>query len=162
MDVLGTEGRRADQVLALLATLANVTDGGEPTGVDELTHACQAATRAERDGADAEVVLAMLLHDLGKVVGDDNHSEVSAAVLAPHVRPEVAEAVRHHPVFTQVHWGNVPEGAPDPREAYRDQPWFDLCARMTDEWDLTSFDPDYDTLPLEHFEPLVKRLVTGA
>jgi hypothetical protein len=56
----------------------------------------------------------------------------------------------------------VPEGAPDPREAYRDRPWFDLCARMTDEWDLTSFDPDYDTLPLEHFEPLVKRLVTGA
>ena len=29
---------------------------------------------------------------------------------------------------------------------------------FTDEWDQTSFDPAYDTLPWEHFEPMIDRL----
>ena len=38
----------------------------------------------------------------------------------------------------------------------------DLAAQFADEWDQTAFDPDYDTLPLEHFEPLVReRFATG-
>ena len=41
-------------------------------------------------------------------------------------------------------------------------PWFDLAAQFADEWDQTAFDPDYDTLPLEHFEPLVReRFASG-
>ena len=30
--------------------------------------------------------------------------------------------------------------------------------RFADEWDQKAFDPDYDTLPLEHFEPLVRKV----
>ncbi len=47
---------------------------------------------------------------------------------------------------------------PNMRDNYVGEPWYELCARFADEWDQTSFDPDYDTLPLEHFEPLVKRM----
>ena len=32
-----------------------------------------------------------------------------------------------------------------------------LAERFADEWDQKAFDPAYDTLPLEHFEPLVRR-----
>jgi hypothetical protein len=31
-----------------------------------------------------------------------------------------------------------------------------LAEQFADEWDQTAFDPDYPTLPLEHFEPLVR------
>ena len=30
--------------------------------------------------------------------------------------------------------------------------WFALAEKFADEWDQIAFDPNYDTLPLEHFE----------
>ena len=35
---------------------------------------------------------------------------------------------------------------------------FELAARFADEWDQIAFDPNYDTLPLEHFEPKVREI----
>jgi hypothetical protein len=33
-----------------------------------------------------------------------------------------------------------------------------LAQRFADEWDQRAFDPNYDTLPLEHFEEKVRRV----
>ena len=41
---------------------------------------------------------------------------------------------------------------------FRDHPCFDSCAEFCERWDQSSFDPDYDTLPLEHFEPMVREV----
>ncbi|HEX8803028.1 MAG TPA: HD domain-containing protein [Acidimicrobiales bacterium] len=158
MERLGREGRRAERVLALLTSLDDVCDGGD---ISELAHALQVATRAERAGADDDLVLGALLHDIGKVVGDVGHAGVSAAVLAPHVRPEVVEVVRHHPSFTARHWEAIPPGDPDPRDAFAGEPWYHLAATFADEWDMRSFDPTYDSHPLDHFAPLVRRRITG-
>jgi predicted HD phosphohydrolase len=152
------EERRAEQVIAQLRSLDSVCDGGE---ISELNHAIQVASRAERAGADDEVVLAALLHDIGKVFGDVGHAEISADVLAPHIRPEVVEVVRNHCAFTARHWNEIPEGASDPRNVFTDQAWFELARQFVDEWDMQSFDPNYESLPLAHFEPLVQRFVTG-
>jgi predicted HD phosphohydrolase len=158
MDRLGRDGRRAEQVLALLRSLAEVCDGGD---ISELAHALQVASRAERAGADDDVVLAALLHDIGKVFGDAGHAAVSAEVLAPHVRPDVVAIVRHHGAFTASHWNEIGEGDVDPRDAFQGEPWFDLACRFVDEWDMRSFDPAYPSFPLEHFAPLVRARVIG-
>src|SRR5688572_29068685 len=158
MDRLGREGRRAEQVLVLLSSLDSVCDGGD---ISELAHALQVASRAERAGADDDVVLAALLHDIGKVFGDAGHAAVSAEVLAPHVRREVVEVVRHHGAFTASHWNELGADDEDPRDAFRREPWFDLARRFVDEWDMQSFDPAYPSFPLEHFAPLVRSRVTG-
>jgi predicted HD phosphohydrolase len=158
VDRLGREGRRAEQVLALLATLGTVADGGE---ISEHEHALQVATRAEQAGADEEVVLASLLHDIGKVFGDAGHAAVSAAVLAPHLRADVVDVVRHHRAFTTRHWEHLGDGDADPRDEFKDEAWFDLACRFVDDWDMRSFDPHFDAEPLSHFAPLVRRLVTG-
>ena len=42
------------------------------------------------------------------------------------------------------------------RDKYRDEPWYGLAEQFADEWDQTSFDPDYPTEPLSHFEPMVR------
>jgi predicted HD phosphohydrolase len=47
---------------------------------------------------------------------------------------------------------------PDARDEYRGESWFGLAERFADEWDQTSFDPDYPTQPLEHFEPAVREV----
>lgn len=147
-------------MIALLVSLGDVSDGG---GVDlsELDHALQTASRAERAHAADDVILAALLHDLGKVVGDRGHGRIAAEMLAPHVRPEIAEVVRYHGAFTARHWFQVAE-ADDPRTQFAHEPWFDLACTFVDDWGMQSFDSSYDSLPLEHFEPLVRRLVVDA
>lgn len=156
--VIGQETARnqprvAEKALELLRGLADITDG---FATDQLTHCLQTATRAERDGADPEIVFAALLHDVGKAVSVPNHPEIAAAIIKPYVRDEVYWMIKAHQDFQGRHYYAHFGGDPDAREQYRGQPWFDLAARFADEWDQTAFDPDYDTLPLEHFEPLVR------
>jgi predicted HD phosphohydrolase len=159
MDRIGREGRRAERVLTLLASLSDVCDGGE---ISELEHALQTATRAELTGADDEVVLAALCYDIGKVFGDVGHGEISANLPKPHVRSELVFVVQHHGAFTARHWDLSLKAESDPRIQYRDQPWYALAEVFVDEWDMESFDPLYPRAELEHFAPLVRRLVTGA
>jgi len=147
------QGRTADRMLAMLRSLAEVTDG---FAVDQLTHALQTATRAERAGADDDVVFASLLHDIGKAVSVPNHPEIAAAIVKPYVRADVYHMVRTHQDFQGRHYYAHFGADPDAREQYRGEPWFDLTERFADEWDQVAFDPAYDTLPLEHFEPLVR------
>ena len=144
-----------ERVLALLRSLGEITDG---FATDQLTHCLQTATRAERAGADPEVVVASLCHDIGKAISVPNHPGIAAEILKPYVRPEVYDCIRVHQDFQGRHYYQHFGGDPDAREQYRGQPWFDLAARFADEWDQVSFDPDYDTEPLEHFEPLVNEV----
>ncbi len=147
------QGRVADRVLGMLASLDTVVDG---FAVDQLTHCLQTATRAERAGADDEVVVASLCHDVGKAVSVFNHPRIAAEILRPYVRPEVAEVIAVHQDFQGRHYYEHFDMDPNLRENHRDEPYFELAERFADEWDQTSFDPDYPTEPLDHFEPLVR------
>jgi predicted HD phosphohydrolase len=147
------QDRVAESVLTMLRSLAAITDG---FAVDQLTHSLQTATRAERAGADEEVVFASLLHDIGKAVSVPNHPEIAAAIIKPYVRPDVYNMIRAHQDFQGRHYYHHFGGDPDARAKYEGEPWFDLAARFADDWDQVAFDPEYDTLPLEHFEPLVR------
>lgn len=159
MDRIGRKGRRAERVLTCLASLSDVCDGGE---ISELEHALQTATRAELAGADDELIVAALCHDIGKIFGDVGHGEMSAQLLKPHIRAELVLVVQHHGAFTARHWDPSLEGESDPRIQHRDEPWYPLAEVFVDEWDMESFDPLYPREELEHFVPLVRRLVTGA
>ncbi len=156
MDRVGRKGRRAEQTLAMLQSLVSVCDAGE---ISELEHALQVATRAERAGADEEVVLGALLHDIGKVFGDAGHGDIAAALLEPHVSHQVVAVVRHHAAFTARHWTPIPLGESDPREGFANESWFSLACQFADEWDLQSFDPNYDSYQLEHFAPLIEKWI---
>ena len=41
--------------------------------IDRFQHSLQTATRAQRDGADDETVVAALLHDIGDTISPENH-----------------------------------------------------------------------------------------
>jgi predicted HD phosphohydrolase len=153
------QGRVAERVLGLLRSLADVTDG---FAVDQLTHCLQTATRAERAGADDELVVASLCHDIGKAVSVPNHPMIAAEILKPYVRDEVYCAIRAHQDFQGRHYYAHFGGDPNAREQYRDEPWFALAERFADEWDQIAFDPAYDTLPLEHFEDRVRAQFANA
>ncbi|MGY6499657.1 MAG: HD domain-containing protein [Acidimicrobiales bacterium] len=149
------QGRVADRLLDLLRSLDDVVDG---FATDQLTHCLQTATRAERAGADDEVVFASLMHDVGKAISVPNHPAIGAEIIKPYVREDVYHMIRTHQDFQGRHYYHHFGGDRTLRDQYRDEPWFALTEQFTDDWDQTSFDPDYDTLPLEHFEPLVRRI----
>jgi predicted HD phosphohydrolase len=156
------QGRVADRVLLLLESLGEIVDGFV---TDQLTHCLQTATRAERDGADDEVVLASLCHDIGKAISVPNHPAIAAEILKPYVRPAVYDMIRVHQDFQGRHYYAHFDLDPNARERWRaelDAETFTLAERFADEWDQTAFDPAYDTLPLAHFEPLVRRLLAQA
>jgi predicted HD phosphohydrolase len=143
------------RILALLRSLAGITTG---FAVDQLTHALQTATRAQRAGADGELVVAALCHDIGKAISEPNHPAVAAALLEPYVREEVAWTVRVHQDFQGRHYYAHLGKNPSARDQYATHPGYRLAERFADEWDQVAFDPDYDTLPLTHFEPLVRQI----
>ncbi|HEV2369570.1 MAG TPA: HD domain-containing protein [Acidimicrobiales bacterium] len=149
------QGRVADRVLGMLRSLEDVVDG---FAVDQLVHSCQCATRAERAGADDEMVVASLCHDVGKAVSVSNHPAIAAEILRPYVRDEVYQVIRTHQDFQGRHYYHHFGGDPDAREKYRGEEWFALGEKFADEWDQTAFDPDYDTLPLEHFEARLREV----
>ena len=74
-ETAANQGRVADRILGLLTSLAEITDG---FGTHQLTHSLQTATRAERAGAEPEVVLASLCHDIGKAASVPNHPAIAA------------------------------------------------------------------------------------
>jgi predicted HD phosphohydrolase len=157
-ETMRNQPRVAEQFLTMLRQLAGITDG---FATDQLTHCLQTATLAEKAGADDEVVFASLCHDVGKVVSVFNHPAIAAEMIRPFVRDEVYHMIRTHQDFQGRHYYAHFGGNPDAREQYRDDPWFELTARFADEWDQIAFDPDAETYPLEHFEPLVRKLTAA-
>jgi predicted HD phosphohydrolase len=151
--------RVAERVLEMLRSLGDITDG---FAVDQLTHCLQTATRAERAGADDEVVVASLCHDVGKAVSVFNHPAIAAEILRPYVRPDVYWMILVHQDFQGRHYYAHFGGDPDSREQYRGHASFELAEQFADEWDQTAFDPEYDTLPLEHFEERLRRVFSQA
>jgi predicted HD phosphohydrolase len=147
-----------DRILGQLRALSGITNG---FAVDQLTHVCQTAARAERAGADKEVVVAALCHDMAKAVSEPNHPAVAAALLKPYLRDEVVWMVQVHQDFQGRHYYGFMGKDPEARQQYVGHPAFDLAERFADEWDQTSFDPDYDTPLLEHFEPLVREIFSA-
>ena len=65
-----------DRILRALESLQSGL-GGYP--VTRLEHSLQAATRARRDGADTEMIVAALIHDIGDDLAPFSHAEIDAA-----------------------------------------------------------------------------------
>jgi predicted HD phosphohydrolase len=149
-------GRVADRVLMLLRSLEDITDG---FAVNQLVHSLQTATLAEQAGADEEVVVAALCHDIGKAVSVPDHPRIAAEILRPYVRPEVYEMILVHQDFQGRHYYAHFGLDPNARDKHRGEiSNYDLAERFADEWDQRAFDPDGPTETLEHFEPLVRKV----
>ena len=126
--------------------------------INRLDHGLQSATRAERDGADIDWIVGALLHDIGDGLAPQNHDRFSAEVIRPFVRWDVAWVVEHHGIFQMIYYAHHYNWDANARDRFRDHPCFDSCAGFCERWDQSSFDPEYDALPLEHFEPLLREV----
>ncbi|GEN99514.1 metal-dependent phosphohydrolase [Novosphingobium sediminis] len=155
-DYVGFAAGLPDRVLAHLRLLDG-DFGGFP--IDRLTHSLQTATRAHRDGRPESYVVMALLHDIGDTLGSYNHPEIAAAILQPFVSEEEHWICRNHGAFQGYYYFHYLGIDRNVREKHRDNPHFDACAEFCAKYDQAAFDPAYDTLPLDFFEPMVRRVL---
>ena len=146
----------AERVLDELERAGRITLEGYR--ITRLEHGLQSATRAERDGADLDWIVGALLHDIGDGLAPQNHDRMSAEVIRPFVRWDVAWVVEHHGIFQMLYYAHHYGWDRNARDRFRDHPCFDSCAEFCERWDQSSFDPEYDTLPLVHFEPMLREV----
>ena len=86
----------ADRILKFMAGLNSTLEGYQ---VSRLEHSLQSATRALRDNASEEMIVATLLHDIGDELAPMNHSEYAAAVLKPYVSEKTHWIIEKHGEF---------------------------------------------------------------
>ncbi|WP_390915275.1 HD domain-containing protein [Pseudosulfitobacter sp. SM2401] len=139
----------------LLSALVDLDEGLSGYKVTRLGHSLQSATRAWRDGADIDWVVSTLLHDIGDIYAPYNHDEYAAAILRPFVREQCSWCVQTHGDFQMIYYGHHVGGNANKRDKFAGNIYFDDCAQFCERWDQSSFDPDYDTLSIENFAPMV-------
>ncbi len=141
-----------ERLLHALKDLDNSLSGYQ---VSRLEHSLQTATRAYYDGADIDWIVCALLHDIGDLYAPYNHDEYAAIILAPYVREQCTWVVAKHATFQSQYFAHHLGGNPAAREQYKGHPYFDDCDYFCENWDQASSNPEYPTLPLDFFEPMV-------
>ncbi len=130
--------------------------GGFP--IDRLEHCLQTATRAYQAGRDEEYVVCALLHDIGDTLGPHNHADVAATIVKPFVSEENHWIVEHHGIFQGYYFFHFLGLDRDMREEFRGHPHFEKTEEFCRLFDEVAFDPNFKSMPLEAFEPMVQKV----
>ena len=147
----------ADKVLTHLQMLKDDYGGFQ---VDRLTHSLQTATRAYRDGRDEEYVVCALIHDIGDNLAPANHAEFAATILQPFVSEENYWIVKHHGIFQGYYFFHFLGLDRHMRDKFKDNEHWRDCVEFCAKYDQNSFDPNYDTLPIETFVPMLEKVLS--
>jgi predicted HD phosphohydrolase len=145
----------ADRVLDHLKLLDSSMSGYK---VSRLEHCLQTATMAHRDGADIDMVVTALLHDIGDMLAPYNHDEMAAALLRPFLREECVWILSQHGLYQKIYYIHHFGGDPNQRDRFKDHPYHQSCVDFCSKWDQAAFDPDYQSMPLAFFEPMVREI----
>ena len=145
----------ADRLIKFMSGLTNTLEGYQIT---RLEHSLQSATRALNDKANEEMVVATLLHDVGDELAPLNHSEYAAAVLKPYVSEKTHWIIEKHGEFQMYYYVHHLGGNRNQRDKYKGHKYYKDTVDFCENWDQKSFDPNFKSLPLKEFEPMVKKI----
>jgi predicted HD phosphohydrolase len=135
--------------------------GGDCGGfaVDRLEHSLQTATRAHQAGRDEDYVVCALLHDIGDLMCPSNHADMAASMLKPYVSEQNHWMLEQHTIFQGYYYFHHLGLDRDMREQFRGHPHFEHTAQFCHLYDQNSFDPNFESMPLEAFEPMLRRVL---
>jgi len=145
-----------DRILAHLSLLQGDHGG---FAVDRYEHCLQTATRAAQDGRDEEYVVCALLHDIGDILGTYNHADIAATMLEPFVSEQNYWMVKHHGIFQGYYFFHYLGLDRNLRDQFKDHPWYEYTLEFCDKYDQNAFDPDFKSMPITEFEPLIRKVM---
>ena len=142
----------------LLTHLEILRDDFGGFAVDRLEHSLQTATRAAEDGRDEEYVACALLHDIGDTLGPLNHDQIAAAIIQPFVSEKNHWIIGHHGIFQGYYFFEYAGLDKNMRDKYKDHEYYGDCEEFCRKYDQNSFDPQFSSIPLIEFEPIIHRV----
>ena len=143
----------ADRIIDFMSGLNSTLEGYKIT---RLEHSLQTATRAFNDKANEEMVIAALLHDIGDELAPLNHSEYAASVLKPFISEKTYWIIEKHGDFQMYYYAHHLGGDRNQRDKYKGHKYYDDALNFCEKWDQKSFDPNFKSLSLKDFEPLIR------
>ena len=146
----------------LLTHLKILRDDFGGFAVDRLEHSLQTATRAAEDGRDEEYVACALLHDIGDTLGPLNHDQIAAAIIQPFVSEKNHWIIGHHGIFQGYYFFEYAGLDKNMRDKYKDHEYYGDCEEFCRKYDQNSFDPQFSSMPLSEFEPIIHRVFKKA
>ncbi len=147
--------KTADRILKFMSGLTETLEGYQ---ISRLEHSLQSATRAYKNGESEEMVVAALLHDIGDELAPMNHSEYAAAILKPYVSERTHWIVEKHGEFQMFYYAHHLGGDKNKRDKYKGHKYYQATIEFCEKYDQNSFDPNYKSLPLDFFKPMVKKI----
>lgn len=145
-----------DRLFAILKAMDQPVPG---VPITRYAHSLQSASRAQRAGKDDEYIVAALFHDIGDDLAPYYHGEYCAAILRPYVSEKLAWVVSTHATFQLFYYGHKVGLDRNARDQYRSHVWYPDGVEFNAKYDQNCFDPAYESLPLEFFEPIVRRVL---
>ena len=145
----------ADRVLK---TMQGLTSGLVGYQINRLEHSLQTATRALKEKASDEMIVAALLHDIGDELAPNNHAEFAAAILKPYVSEKTTWIVEKHGIFQMYYYAHHLGFNKNERDKYKGHKYYKDTVDFCENWDQKSFDPNYKSLLLKEFEPYVRKI----
>ena len=145
----------ADRIINFMSGLNSSIEGYKIT---RLEHSLQTATRALKDRASEEMIVAALLHDIGDELAPLNHAEYAATVLKPYVSEKTRWIVEKHGEFQTYYYVHHLCGDRNQREKYKGHEYYQDTINFCENWDQKSFDPNFKSLTLKDFDPLIRKI----
>ena len=147
--------KTAERILKFMSNLTETLEGYQ---ISRLEHSLQSATRAYKNKESEEMIVATLLHDIGDELAPMNHSEYAAAILKPYVSEKTHWIIEKHGEFQMYYYAHHLGGNRNKREEYKSHKYYQDTINFCEQYDQNSFDPNYKSLPLEFFRPMVKKI----
>ena len=145
----------ADRIIKFMGRLNTTLQG---YNITRLEHSLQTATRALNDKAEEEMIVAALLHDIGDELAPLNHSEYAASILKPFVSEKTHWIIEKHGEFQMYYFVHHLGGNRNQRDKYKKHKYYEDALNFCEQWDQASFDPNFKSLTLEDFKPMIKRI----
>jgi hypothetical protein len=139
--------RELGYVITLLRLGRNIVHPGQ--AVDQLTHALRTASLAEDDGAEDQLVVTALVHDIGKGLNEERHGEVVAEIMRDRLNGLYCELLRVHGLYV----ASVNHRWPWPDHSEGDEDLHAMALNFA-RWDHEALQPG----PMRPFEHFLSRL----
>ena len=126
-----------------LATLKELKSSLTSYLINRLDYSPQTASFEERDGADIELIVAALIHDVGNALAPENHSQVSATIIRPFSLDEVTWILQMHGLFQMYYYADKLSLEKDGRDIYSEHKLFNAAVKFCQKWNQIPFVPEY-------------------
>ena len=147
--------KTAERILKFMSNLTETLEGYQ---ISRLEHSLQSATRAYKNKESEEMIVATLLHDIGDELAPMNHSEYAASILKPYVSEKTHWIIEKHGEFQMYYYAHYLGGDRNKRDEYKSHKYYQDTINFCEQYDQNSFEPNYESLPLEFFRPMVKKI----